>query len=146
MGTVLARRGSRLFGGPHGHHGLRILVLVVLVVVVAVGHRRARPALPGPPGRAGARSPARLLTRQGSWRGRTRRRGAEAEPSTRSPIRYRHPTVGLRAGPANTIRATDLTKRFGEKVAVDGLSFEVDPDRSPASSVPTAPASRRRCG
>jgi ABC-2 type transport system ATP-binding protein len=31
------------------------------------------------------------------------------------------------AGSANTIRASELTKRFGEKVAVDGLSFDVKP-------------------
>jgi ABC-2 type transport system ATP-binding protein len=31
------------------------------------------------------------------------------------------------AGTANTIQARELTKRFGEKVAVDGLSFDVTP-------------------
>ena len=45
------------------------------------------------------------------------------------------------------IEARQLTKRYGEKTAVDGLDFTVKPgtvDR--ASSGPTARASPRRCG
>jgi ABC-2 type transport system ATP-binding protein len=40
------------------------------------------------------------------------------------PVRMHTSSVG---GAANSIRATELTKRFGDKVAVDGLSFEVRP-------------------
>ena len=42
------------------------------------------------------------------------------------------------------IRTQDLTKRYGELTAVDGLDLEVRPARSSACSVPTAPARRRR--
>ena len=44
-----------------------------------------------------------------------------------------------------SIEVRGLTKRYGKTVAVDDLSFEVHPGGSPASSDPTAPASRPRC-
>ena len=44
-----------------------------------------------------------------------------------------------------TIEVTDLHKKYGQTVALDGLSFTVRPGRSPGSSAPTAPASRPRC-
>ena len=44
------------------------------------------------------------------------------------------------------IEAIGLTKRYGDKVAVDDLSSPCVPASSPASSARTAPASRRRCG
>ena len=44
------------------------------------------------------------------------------------------------------VRATGLTKRFGETVAVERLSFSVAPGASSASSDPTGRARRRRCG
>jgi ABC-2 type transport system ATP-binding protein len=39
------------------------------------------------------------------------------------------------------IEANGLTKIYGDKVAVDDLSFTVRPGSSPASWDPTAPAS-----
>ena len=39
-----------------------------------------------------------------------------------------------------------LTKRFGDVLAVDQLTFQVDPGTVPASSVPTAPGRRPPCG
>lgn len=44
------------------------------------------------------------------------------------------------------IELHDLTKRYGDKLAVNGLTFQVPRGSSPASSAPTAPASRRPCG
>ena len=48
--------------------------------------------------------------------------------------------------PMSTITIDRLTKRYGAVCAVDDLSFSLEPGPSPASSAPTAPASRRRCG
>ena len=44
------------------------------------------------------------------------------------------------------ITVENLTKRYGGFTAVDDISFEVRPAASSASSAPTAPASRPRCG
>ena len=44
------------------------------------------------------------------------------------------------------IAVHQLTKRYGDVVAVGGISFSVTPGSSPASSGRTAPASRPRCG
>ena len=45
-----------------------------------------------------------------------------------------------------TIAARGLTKRFGDCVAVDGLSFDIRPGVVTGFLGPTARASRRRCG
>ena len=120
---VFALGGMRLLSGSHGHHGLRIIVLVVTVVVVVVGlvmlilrsraHRRPSPPAPAHAGvanhtdDAGARMPTPPAVR----------------PAAPVPTR----TPSAPAGTANSIQASQLTKRFGEKVAVDGLSFDVRP-------------------
>jgi hypothetical protein len=44
------------------------------------------------------------------------------------------------------IAARDLTKRYGAKVAVDHLSFTVQPVSVTGSWVRTVPVSRPRCG
>ena len=44
------------------------------------------------------------------------------------------------------IEAHELTKRYGDTTAVDGISFTIAPARSPGSSARTAPASRPPCG
>jgi hypothetical protein len=44
------------------------------------------------------------------------------------------------------IEASGLSKRYSEKLAVDDLSFQVQPGIVTASSGRTAPASRPRCG
>ena len=44
------------------------------------------------------------------------------------------------------IEATNLTKRYGDKTAVDDLTFTVRPGIVTVSSAPTGPASPRRCG
>jgi ABC-2 type transport system ATP-binding protein len=122
-GRFVALGGSHLLGGSHGHHGLRILILVVIVAVVVVGAillvRRSRARRPGntePQADRGA-VPATDGTGPG---GRAPLAGVPAEPTRRR-------TSSATGGTANTIRATELTKRFGEKVAVDGLSFDVRP-------------------
>jgi ABC-2 type transport system ATP-binding protein len=40
-----------------------------------------------------------------------------------------------------TIEVNGVRKRFGPTLALDGMSFTVEPGGSPASSVPTGPAS-----
>jgi ABC-type Na+ transport system ATPase subunit NatA len=44
------------------------------------------------------------------------------------------------------INVTGLTKHYGERRAVDDLSFELEAGRVTASSAPTAPANRPPCG
>ena len=44
------------------------------------------------------------------------------------------------------ITAHSLTKRYGDATAVDNLTFEVPPVRSPGSWGRTDRANRRRCG
>ena len=44
------------------------------------------------------------------------------------------------------IEAVQLTKRYGDTVAVDGVSFPYNPGGSPASSARTGPVSRPPCG
>jgi ABC-2 type transport system ATP-binding protein len=125
MGSrLVALGGTRLLGGSHGHHGLRIVILVVIVVAVVVGvfllvrRSRARPrSAPGaPPVDTGA-----------VWA--TRTTGPDGpKPLDVTPVDpARAPNLSSAGGLANTIRATELTKRFGEKVAVDTLSFDVKP-------------------
>ncbi len=104
-----------LIGAKHGRHGLRIVVLVLIVAAV-VGvilwiRKRGRDRLHahdvGSPtlmeGRAtggGDRSTAAAVTRR--WDGSTNAH-------------------------QNTIEARGLTKRYGDKLAVDDLSFDVKP-------------------
>ncbi len=104
-----------VIGAKHGSHGLRIVGLVLLVVA-AVGlvlwirkRRRDRttnkpiasavPKPDQPGGRDGQSAAAAVATR---WKGAS----------------LAHP---------NTIEARGLTKRYGEKLAVDDLSFDVKP-------------------
>ena len=102
-------------GGRHGRHGLRIVVLVLIVAAVVamvlwMRHRRR----------------ARLL--------------AHAEPAVGPqpdlPVRPDTPVVigsvgktRIRrpVGVENTIEARGLTKHYGEKLAVDDLTFDVRP-------------------
>ncbi|HUA96397.1 MAG TPA: ATP-binding cassette domain-containing protein [Acidimicrobiales bacterium] len=117
--TVWGAAGAHLLGGQHGHHGLRILVLVIVVAVVVVV--------------------AVLLVRRGRERRRYDERNAAGlravetkEPAAGfgEPVSPRsvRPTQGRGAAPAGIV-AKGLTKRFGDKVAVDALSFEVTPGR-----------------
>jgi ABC-2 type transport system ATP-binding protein len=104
-----------VIGAKHGRHGLRIVVLVILIVAV-VGF---------------------IL-----WMRRRRRdrgashaiRRADSIPQEPNEIASRAGGVdstarwdgGVRGQP-NTIEAGNLTKRYGENLAVDDLSFEVTP-------------------
>jgi ABC-2 type transport system ATP-binding protein len=121
-GTGLLTGGGALASGGHGlhllsgggHHGVRIVVLVLLVAAAAVVAvvltrrararrlRKGRPVIPPAPGTA-ADAPAPALAGSLSPAG-TRRDGG-------------------------TIAARGLTKHYGEKIAVDDLSFEVQPGR-----------------
>lgn len=109
---VVALGGAPFVGSSHGHHGLRILVLLVVVAAVVVGVvllvRRSRTRPPPPstlPATVGGIAPT-----------------AEGDGSERPG-----PPAVWAGGTTNTIRAVELTKRFGEKTAVDGLSFNVLP-------------------
>jgi ABC-2 type transport system ATP-binding protein len=152
FGSTLAV-GARLLGGHGGHHGLRIIILVLIVVAIAVGIvlfvRRSRRRREGggsahetPPLAPEPRAPKPVPTPQ-----------AVAEPASRAPEparralepadRAAEPAPSGPSVPAATprawrdgngkrasgIAASDLTKRYGEKVAVDDLSFEVTPGR-----------------
>jgi ABC-2 type transport system ATP-binding protein len=104
-----------LIGAKHGRHGLRIVVLVFLIAAV-VGvilwlrkHRRDRERTQATESATpkanlagdGDESP-RLASVTRRWEGR----GNEHQ---------------------NTIEARDLTKRYGDKLAVDALSFDIKP-------------------
>jgi len=109
VGTILA------VGGRHGRHGLRIVALVLLVaavvaIVLWMRHRRrtgkpshAEPPLGDQPDLP-ARSGAGVVS------------GSDGKPGRRRP-----------RGEENTIEARGLTKHYGEKLAVDDLSFDVRP-------------------
>jgi ABC-2 type transport system ATP-binding protein len=125
MGSrLVALGGSHLLGSSHGHHGLRILVLVVIVVAVVVGVlflvRRFQARRPS------AQSTVPIDT-GAVWAARgTGQEGPKLQDvAPVDPVRTRNRSAV--AGSANTIRAKELTKRFGEKVAVDALSFDVNP-------------------
>ena len=123
-GHLIAVGGSHLLGGSHGNHGLRIVILVVIVAAVAIGVvllvRRSR-------ARRSPRSAAPAVDTGAVWAtGGTGPEGSERGAMARAdPARTRAPSAAT--GSANTIEARELTKRFGEKVAVDALSFEVRP-------------------
>lgn len=110
--------GGHLVGGSSGHHGLKLLVLVLLVAaltvvaVVLVRRSRARRrAVPSSTTVLPARSEP--PTPDGAGHRGTEGRGARG-----------------RVGPAgHAIKADGLTKRYGEKIAVDGLTFSVEPGR-----------------
>lgn len=109
--AVLAAGGGHLLLGSSGHHGVKIVVLVLIVVALAVAFvllRRSRVRRHrGQPGVAHETPPPTLTataseatTRTGTWNAGARR---------------------------NAIEARTLTKRYGDKVAVDQLSFSVEP-------------------
>ena len=107
-------------GAKHGRHGLRIVVLLLLVVAV-VGlilwvrqRRRDRPStqavgLPAP------------KTEQS--------RGGDEKPGVPIPGTLGGRWEGRGGQHQNTIEASGLTKRYGDKLAVDDLSFDVRPGR-----------------
>jgi ABC-2 type transport system ATP-binding protein len=123
--------GARLFGGHGGHHGLRIIFLVIVVVAIAVAivllvrrarrHREdagsAHDHTPRPP------LPAPLASELTS---RTPETAPSGSPARTAPTRTSRDANGKRS---SGIAATNLTKRYGEKVAVDDLTFEVTPGR-----------------
>ena len=47
---------------------------------------------------------------------------------------------------STVIEVENLSKRYGDKLAVDGLSFVVQPGIVTGFLGPTAPGSPRRCG
>ncbi len=129
---LVALGGAHLFGGSHGHHIVRLLVLAVLVaavVTVAVllvrrqraGRLRRSAVATMPPSDA---SVVASVTAAGPGASAATVGGA-AKPAPASPghVRARPPD----GASANTVRAVQLSKRFGDKPAVDGLTFDVTP-------------------
>jgi ABC-2 type transport system ATP-binding protein len=105
-----------VLGTKHGRHGLRIVVLVLLVAAI-VGlvmwvqkQRREREVTQ-------SAAPATPRAYQP--------RGVSDQPAV-SGLTTRWNGGG---GHPNTIEARALTKRYGEKLAVDGLSFDIQPGR-----------------
>ncbi len=128
---LVALGGSHLhlLGGSHRLHGLRIIILVLIAAAIGVGifllvrRSRARRSLgsmtsadTGPISPTGGGAPGGPRTQGGP---------GTLAVAQGDPVPTR--TAPSATGTANTIRATELTKRFGEKVAVDGLSFDVRP-------------------
>ena len=109
---ALAKGGHGLHGLLGGHHGLRILVLVLAVAAAAVI--------------------AVALTRRARARHtRNGRLGVPAAPASAAGEPAHALTGSLRPASARrdggTIVARGLSKHYGEKVAVDDLSFAVQP-------------------
>jgi ABC-2 type transport system ATP-binding protein len=123
-GRLVALGGFHLLGGSHGHHGLRIVILLVIVAAVAVGVvllvRRSR-ARRSPRGAVQPADTGAVWATGGT--GPEDPKPLVVAPADPAPTR----ASSAAAGTANTIQARELTKRFGEKVAVDGLSFDVTP-------------------
>ena len=99
----------------------------------------ARPALPSP-------CPTSRCSRSPTERARPSRTSpCSASASSAAPASS-DGLQNLRAFVLVMIEARGLTKDYGDKRAVDDLSFTSGRGSSPASSARTAPGSRRRCG
>jgi ABC-2 type transport system ATP-binding protein len=104
-----------LIGAKHGRHGLRIVVLVLLIAAVVglvlwLGMRRREQERTRATGSATPKAYAAG--------------GGDERPAIASVTRR---LEGSGNGHQNTIEARGLTKRYGDKLAVDALSFDVKP-------------------
>jgi len=118
-GTLIAAsgHGAHLLGGHHGGRILGLVVIIAVVVVVAVVlFRRAN---------ARRRRAASAAFLRGSETGSPSAGAPGPEPPVRAGPRPLESGHVARGGAA--IVARGLTKRYGEKVAVDDLSFQVGP-------------------
>ena len=104
-----------VIGAKHGRHGLRIVVLVLLIAAVVgfiLWMRRRRRDRGASHAIRHADSipqePKEIASRAG---------GIDSTPRWEGGVR----------GQPNAIEATNLTKRYGENLAVDDLTFEVKP-------------------
>ena len=127
--------GSILRLGVKGHHGLRIviLVLIVAIVVAFVLVRQRRQSRPAP---RTARHGLASLTRSHPEPAGDRPDAVVPNVKVSSSNDLQAQGVGTVAMPVrrsraeetlSTIEARGLTKRYGDKLAVDDLSFEVKP-------------------
>ena len=95
------------------------------------GSRRCSPRCPRSgrvPGRlAAARGPRRRGARRGGRGARAaRRRAAPGGPELRGPVPVPPAAGARRVNPGHSIEAAHLTRRFGDFMAVDDVSFEVE--------------------
>jgi ABC-2 type transport system ATP-binding protein len=104
-----------VIGTKHGRHGLRIVVLVLLIAAVVglVLWLRMRRREQERTRATGSSTPKAYVAGGGGER-----------PAIASVTRR---WEGSDNGHQNTIEARSLTKRYGDKLAVDGLSFDVKP-------------------
>jgi ABC-2 type transport system ATP-binding protein len=133
LGALLA------FGGGRGHHGPKVvfLVLIVAIIVVAIvllrQRRSARAVLQEPPTPSHPPVPP---TRESTPPRSPAPGAADAQPATGQPFSAMRletaadelsvPRLANHDGP-RTIVARGLIKYYGEKLAVDDLSFDVRP-------------------
>jgi ABC-2 type transport system ATP-binding protein len=102
-------------GAKHGRHGLRIVVLVLLVAAVVgviLWIRRRR------------RDRERTQTMGSAGPKADQPAGGDERPAVAAVARR---WEGSSRGHQNTIEAKGLTKHYGDKLAVDDLSFDVKP-------------------
>jgi ABC-2 type transport system ATP-binding protein len=112
---VLAVAGAVLIGARHGRHGLRIVVLVLLIAAVVgfILWLRKRRRDQDRAQAVESATPKASLVGDGD-------ESRAVAPATR---RWK----GYGNEHQNTIAARGLTKRYGNKLAVDALSFDIKP-------------------
>jgi ABC-2 type transport system ATP-binding protein len=140
MNAVVARpvmlEAALRLGAGRGHGGLKIVVLVLIVAAAAAGvvvvHQRRRV-------RSTSRPRLTLMRGHGAPSMRSVEPTQSVEPVTPiddelTPAKTRLADVGATPAKArpigvgkgrSTIEARDLTKRYGDKIALDDLSFDV---------------------
>jgi ABC-2 type transport system ATP-binding protein len=127
--------GAILRLGVKGHHGLRIVILVLIVAAIVVAFVLVRQRRPSRPARTARRRLA-LMTRGNPVPPGDRPDAGVPNLTMSSNNDLQAQGVGTvatavrqsRAGNTlSTIEARGLTKRYGDKLAVDDLGFEVKP-------------------
>jgi ABC-2 type transport system ATP-binding protein len=128
--------GSILRLGVKGHHGLRIVILVLIVAAIVVAFVLVRQRRQSRPAPRTARHGLASLTRSHQEPVGDRpdavvpnvKVSSSNDPQAQGVGTVAMPVRRSRAGETpSTIEARGLTKRYGDKLAVDDLSFEVKP-------------------
>jgi ABC-2 type transport system ATP-binding protein len=128
--------GSILRLGVKGHHGQRIVILVLIVAAIVVAFVLVRQRRQSRPAPRTARHGLASLTRSHQEPVGDRpdavvpnvKVSSSNDPQAQGVGTVAMPVRRSRAGETpSTIEARGLTKRYGDKLAVDDLSFEVKP-------------------